>query len=88
LVTTRQVDDALAEVALSMYQLSETAPRRYRLDAIPEGAACEWSNAARDALQELLHPEHLVINEVADVPMDDSQKFRFTRPMPRPQVMQ
>ncbi len=84
LITTKNVDDALQNIPLAMYQLSETAPGCYRLDAIPEKAALSgWPAAAEAALSSLLLPESLVVEEVKELHLDDSQKFRFTSPLPR-----
>jgi hypothetical protein len=85
-ITTKAVDDALAGVPLALYQLSETAPRQYRLEGIPEVAGSPWRGDAASALEALLSPERLVVEEVRDLPMDENQKFRFTRPEPRGEV--
>ena len=83
LITTKDVDDSLEQVGLALYQLTEEAPRRYRLDALPEKSRSEWRRSAKEALFHLLQPEKLSLEEVAELSIDASQKFRFTKPLPR-----
>jgi hypothetical protein len=85
-VTAKEVDDALSGVPLAAYQLTETAPARYRLDAIPEAFGVPWAEAAREALGTLLPDDDLVVNESTELPMGDGRKFRFTRPLARAQM--
>ena len=87
LVTTKAVDDALEHIPLAMYQVSETAPSQFRLEAIPERqAAFSWRATAEAALQTLLSPQSLAVEEVSELELDDSQKFRFTSPLSRTAV--
>jgi hypothetical protein len=83
-VTTKAVDDALEHVPLAMYQLSETAPGDFQLAAIPErDRARTWQADAEAAVRGLLSPRSVRIREVKELELDDSQKFRFTSPLPR-----
>jgi phenylacetate-coenzyme A ligase PaaK-like adenylate-forming protein len=83
-ITSKAVDDCLEALPLAMYQLSETAPGQYLFEAILErGASREWRDAAEAALSSLLTPQALVLEEVSELSLDESQKFRFTKPLAR-----
>jgi hypothetical protein len=81
-ITSKAVDDALADVPLELYRLSEIAPREYRLQAIPEAGGVGWQEQAEAALRSLLAPRRLSVEATRELPMDESQKFRFTCPLP------
>jgi phenylacetate-coenzyme A ligase PaaK-like adenylate-forming protein len=82
-VTTRDVDEVLRDVPLLAYQLRETAPGCFLLAGIPERSATAWREDADGRLGALLRPDALIIEEVGEIRLDESQKFRFTCPMKR-----
>ena len=47
-----------------------------------------WRATAEAALRTLLSPQSLAVEEVSELELDDSQKFRFTSPLSRTAVSQ
>lgn len=80
LITTSMVDDALAGLPLSLYQLSETRAGEFQLAVVPElDPDVPWEEA-RARLQVLLGASRLELLFTSRLPFEESGKFRFTIP--------
>lgn len=79
-ITSRQVDAAVGDLDLVAYQLREHGPGQFEFAVVSDMQDGSWRRAAEQALLALLEPRSLTIRRLQQLPLDASQKFRFTIP--------
>jgi phenylacetate-coenzyme A ligase PaaK-like adenylate-forming protein len=80
LVTPRQVDHALRDLPLLLYQLVETRPGHFVLHVVPDDHETLDDADVEGRMAELLMPDGLLVCRVPRLPFEDTGKFRQVFP--------